>query len=207
MNQEVVNVLQVLNLVDLLETVEQGESRNVEHKDAYFNLTVEEADSDRLVVGMVKKCEVDVSEVHHKQVDNILAVLIELSEDFLLIFVGVVSLFLLAHFQFSVKIIWEVLNFLYLCPHSHLNHHQFLFRDCVFLTVTMQQSKTEGHLQALYSITFRAVELIDPKLKVGQLDVCLCKKALRGQLFDLFLFEFFEEELFLDIGEEVIKVV
>lgn len=187
LDEQVVDVLQVLDLVDLLEAVEKGNPADVEDVDADLHFPVEETDALGFVVLLVEEVEVDVPEVHHKQVHHIFTIFLQLFEHCLLIFLCRLPL-TLAQLQLSVKVSRQIFYLLDLGPHSHLHDDELFFGYDGVGTVGVQFLEGEGQFSAFQTLALGGVEVVELLLELRQVEGRFGKEALRGKLFDLFLF-------------------
>lgn len=71
----------------------------------------------------------------------------------------------------------------------------------------MEQLKSIGNLALLKTGAFWEVKIVDFLLKSGQMEWCFGEIAFWCELFDLLMFEFFEEEIFLDVCELFMEVI
>ena len=105
--------------------------------DADLDLSVEEANSGWFVLFVVEELEVDIPEVHDDEVYVGFVVLPELPEHLLLVFsLGLQAS--LAELDLLVEVGRQILYFLYLSPHSHLDHHQLVLLDHQLFVVGVQ---------------------------------------------------------------------
>lgn len=111
LDQQIVDVVQILNFVHFLESIDHSNAGDVEHMDDNFYNSPKEVDAGGSVVLLVEDVEMHISEVDDEQMDNVLFIRTQLA-DHLLLFCLTHTTLALAELQFTKKKIGKFLYFL-----------------------------------------------------------------------------------------------
>ena len=126
-------------------------------------------------------------------------------DQLLLLFLLEVRMFHLAQLQLLVEVARQVLYFFNLRPHLHLHHHQLPNPD---IDALLRISVPVEILEALADLAvLHIVKLVHPLHQLADPDGYLGEKALRGELFELFVLDPSDEQVLLYIGEGVLEVI
>lgn len=71
----------------------------------------------------------------------------------------------------------------------------------------MEVLEGEGYFCEIDGFVFIVVKFVEALFEEGYVEGCFGEKGFGGELFGLFAFEFFEEEVLFDVGELIMEVI